>query len=669
MSKITPLLALLALAFSSGLRAQPLLENLDRGVVALPAADGSVFISWRLLGKEAPDLGFDVFRQVDDGSGVKLNFAPLAGPTHFNDRPPASAARVRYAVRPSGGRAPDLARPSAPFTLSPDRTRPYVTVPLQIRPGGTTPDGKAYTYVANDAAPADLDGDGAYEIILRWEPTNSHGGNVGDYTGPVLFDAYKLDGTRLWRIDLGPNVTAGAHLVNFIAYDLDGDGRAEFATKTANGTVDGIGKILGDPLADHRPGMDGVTPRFYRIGNVNSGPEFVTIFDGRDGRALASAPYLPRRHPDTDDPTPAQQKAVWGDNYGNRMNRFLVAVAHLDGRLPSIVFCRGYYTRSVLAAWDWRDGKLSSRWIFDSDAGPESNRAYRGQGNHNLSVVDVDNDGRDEIVYGAMTVDDTGLGLYSTGLGHGDAQHVSDLDPDRPGVEVFGIQERFGDAGARMFDATTGRILWKIPSVKAGDDGEGPGRALAADIDPTRPGAECWVAGAGITGLFDPRGKKIAPRGPRSVNFAAWWDGDLLRELVDSNRVMKWDWKTGKLDNLLVAEGAVSNNGTKSTPCLTADLFGDWREEIVWRTADNSALRIYSTTVPTATRLPTLMHDAQYRLGVAWQNAGYNQPPHPSFYLGPDRTPPTRFRPLALPATRPPDAPRVPAASRYPVKS
>jgi rhamnogalacturonan endolyase len=295
---------------------------------------------------------------------------------------------------------------------------------------------------------------------------------------------------------------------------------------------------------------------------------------------------------------------------------------------------RGYYTRSVLSAWNFRDGKLSHVWTFDSHDGALGNREYAGQGNHNLSVADVDDDGRDEIIFGACVIDDNGKGLYSTGLGHGDALHVSDLDPQRPGLEVFDIQERFDDAGMHMRDARTGENLWKIPSVKAGDDGEGPGRGHSFDIDPRYPGAECWVRGAGINGLYSVKGEKISEIKPDPCNFAVWWDGDLLRELLDRNIVSKWDWKNNNLDTLLVAEECSSNNGTKATPVLSADLFGDWREEIIWRTTDNKELRIYTTTIPTKHRFVSLMQDPVYRLGIVWQNVSYNQPPHVRYYLG-----------------------------------
>jgi rhamnogalacturonan endolyase len=398
-----------------------------------------------------------------------------------------------------------------------------------------------------------------------------------------------------------------------MVYDLDGDGRAEMACKTADGTVDGPGKVIGDDKASYVDAS----------GKVLSGPEFFTIFDGRTGAALATADYLP----------PRGDLGGWGgvggnggnDRTGNRADRFLACVAYLDGKLPSVIMCRGYYGRSVLAAWDWRGGKLTSRWVFDTDKGYPS---FAGQGNHSVSVADVDDDGRDEIVYGSMVVDDDGKGLFSTGLRHGDALHVGDLDPSRPGLEVFGIHENEGSAngspGTAMYDARTGEILWKTAQ------GEDVGRGLAADIDPRHPGSECW---GGPGGLRTSKGEPIGP-GPRSANFAIWWDGDLLREILDGNRISKWDWGGQKLDTVFTATGCASNNGSKATPCLSADLFGDWREEVIFRTVDNKSLRIYSTTDPTEHRITTLMHDPQYRLAIAWQNVGYNQPPHTGFFLG-----------------------------------
>jgi rhamnogalacturonan endolyase len=329
------------------------------------------------------------------------------------------------------------------------------------------------------------------------------------------------------------------------------------------------------------------------------------------------------------------------------MDRFLACIAYLDGERPSLVMCRGYYTRTVLAAWNWRNGKLENIWTFDSDDGTPGNEAYRGQGNHNLSVGDVDNDGKDEIIYGACVIDDNGRGLYSTGFGHGDAIHFSDLDPDHAGLEIFNIQERFDDAGANFRAAGSGEVIWKKPSVKAaesgGDRGEGPGRAASFNIDPRYRGSECWVKGAGLKGLFNAKGDLISEVEPRSCNFAVWWDADLLREILDRNYIAKWNWEGSEQEILLQDEECRSNNGSKATPALSADLFGDWREEVIWRTSGNQSLRIYTTTIPARNRFYTFMHDPVYRLGIAWQNVAYNQPPHTSFYIGDDMAPQPRY--------------------------
>jgi rhamnogalacturonan endolyase len=419
-----------------------------------------------------------------------------------------------------------------------------------------------------------------------------------------------------------------------MVYDLDGDGRAEVVCKTADGTVDGVGKVMGDANADWR----------NDAGYVLAGPEYLTVFDGLTGKALATVNYDPPRHPAKRDPTPDELKQIWGDGYGNRCDRFLACVAYLDGVRPSVVMCRGYYTRTVLAAWDFRDGKLTHRWTFDS-AKP-GNEKYAGQGHHNLSVADVEGDGTDEIIYGDMCVNADGTGRYSTGCGHGDTLHVSDLDPTRPGLEVFSIQERFEDAGAHMFDASTGKILWKKPSVKAatsgGDKGEGPARGVCFDIDPRYPGMEGWTAGAGVEGVWDCKGNEIGRIKPASCNSAVWWDGDPLRELLDKNHIDKWNWREQKTERLLTADGCTSVNGTKATPSLSADILGDWREDVIWPTTDGKELRIYTTTIPTDRRMYTLMHDPQYRLSIAWQNVAYNQPPHTSFYLGDGMNPPPR---------------------------
>jgi rhamnogalacturonan endolyase len=571
-------------------------ENLGRGLIALRATEDRVFLSWRLLASDPPVIAFHVYRTTGDDT-TRLNGEPVVEATCFIDQAFDASETNTYFVEPVLNRVAQT--PSKRFKLPANSpVRPYLSVPLRT-PEGCTP---------NDASVGDLDGDGEYEIVIKQEMRgidNSHGG----FSGQTKLEAYTLDGTLLWRIDLGRNIREGAHYTPWIVYDLDGDGRAEVACKTADGTVDGTGRTIGDPDADYR----------NRQGYVLDGPEFLTIFAGQTGAELVTTNYIP----------PRGKVADWGDDYGNRVDRFLACVAYLDGQRPSLVMCRGYYTRTVLAAWNWRDGQLTQVWTFDSDDGTPGNARYRGQGNHSLSVGDVDDDGRDEIVYGACCIDDDGSGLYSTGLGHGDALHLSDFDPDRPGLEVFGIHERPEHPhGMNLREAATGQVIWSAPSPDVS-------RGLALDIDPRYRGSECWAAGRGLDALYDCRGTVIPTAKPRSCNMGVWWDGDPLRELLDGTRIDKWDYQQGTTERLVSADRleCASNNGTKANPCLCADILGDWREEVIWRTRDNRELRIFSTTIATQHRLPTLMHDPIYRLSVVWQNVGYNQPAHPGFFL------------------------------------
>jgi rhamnogalacturonan endolyase len=530
------------------------MENLGRGVVAVNQGGGKVFVSWRLLGTDPDSIAFNLYRSDSGGKPIKLNDKPIKETTNFIDVKRDSSKSSSYSVRPVlNGREQEA---SAPYALPANApARSFLSIQLQ------TPQG----YSPNDASVGDLDGDGEYEIVLHQVGRGRDNSSAGFTTEPIL-QAYKLDGTLLWTINLGKNIREGAHYTQFMVYDFDGDGKAEVACKTADGTVDGKGKIIGDAKADWRlPEGSFATFRNQKhstAGYVLAGPEYLTIFDGQSGAALATTNFIPPRHPTSLNPTSEELAAIWGDGYGNRVDRFLACVAYLDGKRPSLLMSRGYYTRTVITAWNWRDGKLSRIWTFDSEDGTPGNKAYSGQGNHNLSVGDVDGDGKDEIIFGACAIDDNGRGLYSTGLGHGDALHLSDLDPDRPGLEVFDIQERFDDAGASFRDARTGEIIWKKASVKAGADGEGPGRGLALDIDPRYRGYESWVRGADITGLFDVKGRKISEVTPRSCNFGVFWDGDVLSELLDRNRITKWNWLDGSETELLTAEGCTANNGT-----------------------------------------------------------------------------------------------------------
>ncbi|MDD3431597.1 MAG: rhamnogalacturonan lyase [Bacteroidales bacterium] len=612
-------------------------EQLDRGLMATAITGNKAFLSWRLLLSDKPNQAFELYKQDKEGH-YKLIFE--AGPKegcNFTDKDYDAGTDCSYWIK-ALGLTHENPEAGSRYTLKAGRAgMNYISISLQTLPG----------HVPGDCSTGDLDGDGQYEIIVKQEMRprdNSHDG----FTGQTKLEAYSLDGEFLWRIDLGKNIREGAHYTQFMVYDLDGDGKAEIACKTADGTKDGQGKVLGDSTADWRSKAEtGPLPfnpnsgrRFQGQGggHLLSGPEYLTIFDGQTGAELVTVPYEPPRHPSTLFPDKAQLKAIWSDGDGNRADRYLACIAYLDGQRPSLVMCRGYYSRSVLAAWDYREGKLQQRWIFDShDPKHPENRAYAGQGNHNLSVADVDQDGFDEIVYGNMVVDHNGKGLYTTGIGHADAMHLSDLDPERFGLEVFNTQEPVGDYGMNFRNAGSGEIYWNIPTdretVARERKVQGPGRAVAFDIDPRYRGAECWVFGGGISGLYNCKGEKISERTPSSCNFAVWWDGDLLRELLDRNYVAKYNWEKDQLETLFVAENCISNNGTKATPALSADLFGDWREEIIFRTTDNKELRIYSTQIPSPHRMVTLMQDPLYRLGVAWQNVAYNIPPHLSRFL------------------------------------
>lgn len=563
------------------------MEKLDRGAIAVTGPTGT-FVSWRLLPEDPSGQAFDVYRKLPGGREIKRNPLPIHAGTFYEDPDPV-AKGTEYVVRPIGGK-------SARALVS---EKPYLAIPLKPLEG----------YSANDGAVGDLDGDGQLELVLHRTGRSKDNSQKGE-TDPAILEAYRLDGKFLWRIDLGKNIREGAHYTQFQVFDLDGDGRAEVACKTADGSKDGRGKIIGDPNADYR----------NADGYILKGPEYLTVFDGRTGAARATVPYLPPRHASLN-PSADDLKEVWGDGYGNRVDRFLAGVAYLDGEHPSLVFARGYYTRTTLAAYDFRDGKLTNRWLFDSALFPN----YSGQGNHNLSIHDVDGDGRDEIIYGSCTIDDNGQGLYSTALGHGDALHVSDLDPTRPGLEVFAIHEHSrAQIGVTFRDARTGQILWSKPSPDVG-------RGVAFDIDPRHPGAESWAAMGADAGVWNAKGQEISKKRPASCNFAVWWDGDPLREILDANVITKWDWNAEREIELLRAEGCVANNGTKSNPVLSGDLLGDWREEVIWRTADEKELRIYTTQIPTPYRLTTLLANHPYRLALAWQNTGYNQPPHPDF--------------------------------------
>lgn len=589
-------------------------EKLSRGLIGIPTEEGMYF-SWRMTLEDAAGLQFDLYRSSGGGAEVKLNKEPIDRTSDFLDRTVDYTVDNRWTLKATTGEVTTWTR------LKGEERNPYLSVPV-CKPEDGEIAGESFTYTANDCSVGDLDGDGEYEIILKWSPSNSKRPPQRGFTGNTYLDAYKMDGTRLWRIDLGPNVRSGAATTNFLVFDFDGDGCAEICCKTGDGTVDGLGHRIGDAQADWRTW----DKKSFTYGKIVNGPEYLTVFEGRTGKELDSKEYIPTRYP----------LDGWGgvggncgnDNTGGRSDRFTAGVAFLDGKTPSPVMVRGWYGRTVVAAWTFTNGALKHTWTFDSAA--PGWEAYSGMGNHSVTVADFDGDGCDEICVGAMTVDHDGKGLFTTGLRHGDALHAGRFIPSRQGMQVFGVHENEGDneivkrtPAVAMFDGATGEIIWQDGL------GQDAGRGVAADIDPRYDGAECWCNIGGLR--RGDTGEIISNRKPDSCNFTIYWDADPLAELLDHVSISKWNWNTESTDLLLKAEGVVSNNGTKGNPCLSGDILGDWREEVIWPSEDQTELRIYSTTIPAVDRRATWMNDRQYRLAIAWQNVAYNQPPHPSF--------------------------------------
>lgn len=617
------------------------MEPLGRGVVALPAAHEGVFVSWRVLGTDDNATCFDLLRNGQPiAKGLRVS--------NFTDKGGSEKDLYQVVVRKAEGQQ-EVSQQVTPWTDL------FMQIPLNRPQGGTTPDGRTYNYRPNDCSVGDVDGDGEYELILKWDPSNSKDNSFHGYTGDVILDCYKLNGQQLWRINLGKNIRAGAHYTQFLVYDFDGDGKAEMICKTAPGSVDGKGHFVSACATDEAIRQcDNQADYRTENGRILTGEEFLTVFRGADGSAVHTVWYNPNRN------FGLGGKAAYGDwgdqNYqGNRGERFLACVAYLDGadKLPSAVMCRGYYTPSYLWAVDFDGRHLKTKWLHSSltsdhwtvtdgegnivrEAHGLQATAY-GQGAHSLAVADVDGDGCDEITYGSAAINNDGTLLYSTGLGHGDAQHLADLDPDRPGLEYYMVHER-APYGDDLRDARTGEILFRSY------DREDTGRGLSADIDAKHRGYEFWCSAN--PGVYDCKGNKIA-RAHLPKNFRIYWDGDLQDELLGNwgppffvPYLVKWNGKKGltlPLSNgkqLYEMGHSVSCNGSKATPCLQADLFGDWREEIIfWDSSDASHLNVFTTNTPTDYRVPTLMHDHVYRMGIAWQNVAYNQPPHLGYYL------------------------------------
>lgn len=623
------------------------MEKLDRGTVAVKTNDG-VYLSWRLLGTESlTNQAFDIYRDSE-----KIYTTGEHDATCYTDS--KGTADNKYTVVPKG-EAIDKTEAVDVWTTNTTykgRSVAYKDIAFKVPDGGKTPTDEEYTYTANDMSVGDLDGDGEYEYIVKWDPSNSKDNSVKGYTGKVYLDAYELDGTLLWRIDLGVNIRAGAHYTQYMVYDFDGDGKSEVILKTAPGSKDGEGNYVSKAGKNITKGDD---KKDYRnssglLMGKDGGPEYLTVFNGETGAAMQTV--------DFDPPRSILTSSKWGDSYANRSERYLAAVAYLDGVHPSVVMTRGYYTYVYAAAYTWDGTDLKEQWLStntpteenggtgctvkyaDGTSKNNTNKTLYAQGAHSVSVADVDNDGYDEIIFGSAVLDHDGTVLTYDGRGHGDAEHVSDFDNDGK-QEIFMAHE----AGKHNDDIIPYAVDIKryngdiMLQAAQGDIGRGIMDNVDDDYALSSGNLSLfWSVAA--DGIYNQAGEKVGDipntNGSNMENFAVYWDGDLGRELLDGNKLVKYSIKSGAeriyYDSKNSTLPGSINNSTKSNACLTADLFGDWREEIVLRYGDG--VRIYFSTIPTDYRLTTLMHDSQYRCAIAWQNVGYNQPPHTSYYIG-----------------------------------
>jgi rhamnogalacturonan endolyase len=561
------------------------MENLDRGVVAVKVA-GGVYVGWRMFGYEYTGTDTDTsYNLYKDGTLLKnvtdsTNYLDAAGTT-------TSKYTVSCVLKGTEGEQ------SAPVVAW---AQQYTSIPLS--PPANGPNGGSYS--ANDASPGDLDGDGKLDIVLKWDPSNSKDNSQSGITDDVFIDGYTLAGKRLWRIDLGPNIRAGAHYTQMSVYDFDGDGKAELAVKTAPGTKDGTGAYLSTG-----PAASDDDSAVYRNtdGYILTGPEYLTVFAGDTGKELATVAY----------PVPRGTVSSWGDAYGNRLDRYNGGIAFVKDKgvangLPSIIQQRGYYTRLTVSALTWRAGTLAQNWIFDSNNAGNSKAA--GGGDHSCMAADTDGDGGQEIITGATTIDSAGTFKCSSGMGHGDAMHVGELVKGK-GISVFTVHETYG--GMDCHDGATCSFYFNITSPGT-DTGRGVAEYVSAS-DLTA--ATC----SGMGNVNCATGAAVSTNA--GSDFLIYWNADEPRSTMSGTTLPG-----------VSTTGTASCNSSKATPTLTADLLGDWREEAVLRESSNANLRVYTTVNVTKRRIYTLMHDPTYRAQVAFENSSYNQPPHTGFHIG-----------------------------------
>ena len=597
---------------------------------------GKVLVSWRMLPGDAATTGFDLYRTIGTGSEKKIA-TNIKNRTCYQDGTASTTADNVYRLTYTGS-----TETLSTFTLTKAQVSsglPYISIPL-VDTKDVYENTAKIVYTANDVSVGDLDGDGEFEIVVkRLQSVKDEDGNIiSDGSGAsysqqdclwaVIWDAYKLDGTLLWRIKGGPGIILG-NSSSFAIADFNGDGCAEMAIRTCEGTVFGDGEQIPDTNGDNK--ID------YRTwGNLNSsspgwvdhynsaGPEFISIIDGKTGRELARDNFIDRETSDS-----------WGDNYWKRACSFRVGVGCFDKTgLPSVVLGRGVYAHSVIEAWDWRNGQLTRKWRFDTNDGRtgkdgKEHSTYAGQGNHSLNVADLDGDGLDEVMYGSMAVDDDGVGLWNTGLGHGDANHVGKFLPEREGLQMYHCLEG-GKTMVALHDARDGSVIWK----KDADADNDMGRCLVGDFFPEYPGCEFfyyqgnYIQQDGTETTINTKGQK------GGCGMAIWFDGNLSRQLIEDNIIHSP--KYGRTFTMYrYSETFI--NGTKSNPSWYGDLVGDWREEVIVPDATRlQDIKIFATWYPTNYKFPWLMTDHCYWMSCLNENIGYNQSTHTGYYLGSD---------------------------------
>lgn len=628
------------------------MEKLDRGLIAIKT-DGGVYLSWRLFdsednifGSADKNVSFNVYR---DGKKI----SEVATKTNYVD----STVGTNYSVAPVMN---DFEGDKCDAVTVNENS--YFDIPLS-KPDDETiydPSGNelaTYSFFPADCSTGDVDGDGEYEIIVKWTSSEHDVGSPGDpaYSGTVHLAAYKLDGTKLWKNDiaLGKNVYSSAHTLQFLVYDFDGDGKSEVMCQTSLGSKDGQGKYVSNAAQTDEEikaitDEENSTADYRGYGRITEGKEFLTVFNGETGVAMDTI-NLPT--------TRGSENGVdYGDDFGNRSNRFVSDVAYLDGEKPYAIYLRGYYfgrngkQRTSIAGISWDGTALSPTYRFDTQKGQEGyfDGAYQyvGNGNHNCTVADVDNDGKDEFITGALCMevndDNEFRPKWCTYLQHGDALHIGNYDPTHTGFEFFTVHEDSGtnslsgnditlDFGMSVIDAETGNIMFHEGA--SADTGRGVMANVGAggyyQIWSAKNSARQSNGGTDFT-----TATSLTGRNTPSMNFRIFWDGDLYDNLLDGANIT--DWNGRNMSNIFSAGNydCVSINGTKANPSLQADLFGDWREEVVYPTSDGTALRVFSTTDTTDYKIKTLMQDPVYRSGVAAEQTAYNQPPHVGFYMG-----------------------------------